>query len=569
MRIRKNKHSVKAQLEKFLNDYHCSFDARTDENGTNVYSFEFQAGNFIAAVRKQDDCVEVTFPAMATLPMSHLPLVRSKCNQHNCSNILFKYTYSTDEESGEIHVHLSFFNNSIEAENFVHELKAAFHFQHEWTRDYDEAVTTSKDYNNIDLESELYKHQREMSLLRSQEIHHQIGHCFNIDPLFAPFINGTLPLKLSDVLNTIKPLRNSQMLFMTVNTVSGQQRLEDEKAILDYDLRRSLVEGDGKEARLVRDYALLDLHYKQGNDEKPMMATIALTAEGEDKNAVYTRVTITFPVRNASRANALNNDERYPHSKSFLIALDRDAKKQYDEFEYMWTDAQLKVKNGEQGSMNEDEILLSQVKYADVAYNLYWGQHYFNDKRYFEAIIYLENVYNSYRKSYFDMKGDDKRTFMETAYKLGFCYNELGLYKQAYYYLDLMANDGNIRHTMELVNTMANSKDLRVFNFTESVMEEVKRNFENEDELPDSIRQFINFLRRRRGYALIDFGQLDEAEKIFTRMLNEEENADYAQQELAYIETLRNLSKSAEEQTKTEEDTNASSESQGHNDLPF
>ena len=62
---------------------------------------------------------------------------------------------------------------------------------------------------------------------------------------------------------------------------------------------------------------------------------------------------------------------------------------------------------------------------------------------------------------------------METVYKLGFCYNELGLYKQAFYYLDLIASDGNIRHTMELINTMANSKDLRLFNYTEGVMEEV------------------------------------------------------------------------------------------------
>lgn len=537
MRIRKKKESVKTQLEKILNNYNCSYDVKTDESGTTVYDFEFQAGRFIAAVRKQDDCVEVTFPTMATLPISHLPLVRSKCNDHNNNNILFKYTYSIDENSGEVNVHLSFFNNSLEAESFIHELKAAFHFQHEWTRDYDQAVSISKDYNSIDLESELYKHQREMHLLRCQEIHHEID--FNYKDLS---LDNNLDLTLGAVLKTIEPLINAQMLFMTENTVGSQQRYEDENAILGYDLRHALVEGEGAEAHFVRDYAVLDLHYKQGKDEKPMMTTIALTAEGDDKNSIYTRVTITLPVRNASRANALNNDERYPHSKSFLIALDRDNGKQFQEFKYMWTDALLKVKNGEQDKMSEDEILLSQVENAHVAYNLYWGQQYFCEKRFYEAIIYLENVYNSYLKDYFDLNGEQKRLFMEIAYKLGFCYNELGLYKQAYYYLDLMANDGNIRHTMELVNMMANSKDLRIFNFTDGVMEEVKRNFENEEEVPDNIRQFVSFLRRRRGYALINFGKLDEAEKIFTSMLNEEENARYADGELAYIQHLRDLS---------------------------
>ncbi len=150
-------------------------------------------------------------------------------------------------------------------------------------------------------------------------------------------------------------------------------------------------------------------------------------------------------------------------------------------------------------------------------------------------------MFNSYRCDFFEMGPEGKRLFMETAYKLGFCYNELGLYKQAFYYLDLTSNDGNIRHTMEMVNTMANGKDVRLFSYTEAVLDEVKRNFSEDDEMPDSIRDFINFLRRRRGYAYINFNQLDQAEKIFTQMLNEEENADYAIQELAYIKDLRQM----------------------------
>lgn len=205
----------------------------------------------------------------------------------------------------------------------------------------------------------------------------------------------------------------------------------------------------------------------------------------------------------------------------------------------MWSDALLKTRHGEQDSLNEDQYMLSQVHIADVAYNLYWGQQLFNGGRYYEAILHLENVFNSFRENFFEMKDNHKRVFMETAYKLGFCYNELGLNKQAFYYLDLMASDGNIRHTMELVNAMANSKDLRLFSYTEGVMEEVKRNFSEDDELPENIKDFINFLRRRRGYAYIDFNQLDKAETIFTQMLDEEDNADYAIHELAYIKKLR------------------------------
>ena len=534
MRLRKKKESVIASLEQLLKDNHCEYTIRQEENHSTIISFEFQAAHFIASVRQQDDCVEITYPTMATAPVSQLELVRAKCNERNYGNMLFKYTYTVDHEKGQVQVHMSFFNNRIDADQIIHELKAAFHFQRDWLRDYDEAVALSRDNDTLDLESELYKHRREMFLLRHQELRHQL------DGQVAHLATGTRALPLWQMLETVSPLPDSSLLFMTVNTLGGQQRLEDEQSIRGYDLRRALVDGEGTQAILARDYAVLDLHYRQGQDEQPRLLTLSLTAEGQDDHCLYTRVTITQVPRNASRMNSLSNENRQPRSVSLLIALDRsDDKQRQQEFDYMWSDALLKTRHGEQDSLNEDQYMLSQVHIADVAYNLYWGQQLFNGGRYYEAILHLENVFNSFRENFFEMKDNHKRVFMETAYKLGFCYNELGLNKQAFYYLDLMASDGNIRHTMELVNAMANSKDLRLFSYTEGVMEEVKRNFNEDDELPENIKDFINFLRRRRGYAYVDFNQLDKAETIFTQMLDEEDNADYAIHELAYIKKLR------------------------------
>ncbi len=533
MFIRKKHESVTKDFERFLKETNCTYSVTKEEESTTI-PFEFQAAHFIASIRKQDDCIEVTYPTMASAPLSQLHLVRSKCNERNNSNILFKFTYSIDHKENEVNVHMSFFNNHVTSESMAHQLKAAFYFQREWQHDYDEAVSTAKDHDTSDLESEIYKHEREMFMLRRLELRHQL------DSSAASIAAGTGSLPLWQMLDTVAPLPEARLLFMTVNTVNGQQRIEQEQDIRNYDLRHALVEGDGKEARLTRDYAVLDLHYKLGLDEKPMMSTIAITAEGEDTHSIYSRVTVTHTPRNASRLNSLSNENRQPRSVSMLIALDRsDDKQRQQEFDYMWTDAQLKAKNDELDSMTDEQKMLCQVHSSDVAYNLYWGQQLFHAERYYEAILHLENVYHSYREVFFDLTAEQKRSFMEVAYKLGFCYNELGQPKLAFYYLDLMASDGNIRHTMELVNSMANSKDLRLFSYTEGVMDEVKHNFSEDEELPDNIRQFINFMRRRRGYAYIDFNQLDQAEKLFTKMLDEEENADYAINELAYIKKLR------------------------------
>ena len=533
MRIRKKQASATSDFEQFLKAYNCTYHVEKDKSAT-TYNFEFQAAQFVATIRSQNDCVEITYPCMSVVGIDYLDLVRSKCNERNNSNILFKFTYSIDHEENRLNVHLSFFNNSITPELIAHELGAAFHFQREWQRDLDSAIDDSKDTKNHDLESDLYKYQREMFLLRRMEMSQQL------DGLTANIASSTKALPLWQALEIVAPLPAAHLLFMTVNTVNGQQQLKNEDEIRNFDLRSALVDGQGKQARLTRDYVLLDLHYTQGEDQQPLMTTIALTAEGEDDHSIYTRVTITHPMRNASRRSSLSNEKRQPMSTSMLIALDRsDDHQRQQEFEYMWSDARLKVQGKEKDNLSDDQKMLCQVNNADEAYNLYWGQRMFNNGRYYEAILYLENLFNSYRGDFFEMSAERKHMFIEVAYKLGFCYNELGLYKQAFYYLDLMASDGNIRHTMELVNALANSKDMRLFSYTEGIMEEVKRNFENNDELPDNIKDFINFLRRRRGYAFIDFNDLDKAEKIFTAMLDEEDNADYAINGLATIKKLR------------------------------
>lgn len=534
MRFRRKKESALKNFEQFLKDHNCDFTIKKDGDSTTI-PFEYQAGHFFATIRKQDDCLEITFPGIASVPFNQLDLVRAKCNEHNNNNILFKFTYSVDHEANEVNVHLSFFNNMVDADVLKHELNAAFLFQRNWVKSFEEGVEQSKNYDSIDVESELYKHQREMFMLRRLELEHQ--HNGGVSDIAS----GTDTLTLWRLLETVAPLPDAKLLFLTVNTVSHQERIQDEEKIRNLDLRRVLVEGEGSEARIIRDYAVIDLHYTQGMDQVPRMATIAVTAEGADGHSLYSRVTVTLPLRNANRSNSLSKGNFQPHCVSMLIALDRNNDQQREqEFKFMWSEAALMIKNNEIDKMSDDQKMLSQVEYADVAYNLYWGQKMFNNERYLEAIYYLENVFESYCREYFEMSPDQKRTYLEVAYKLGFCYNELGLNKLAFYYLDLMGSDGNIRHTMELVNALANGKDLRLFGYTENVLREVKNNF-NEEDMPEHIRELVNFLERRRGYAYINFDQLDKAERVFTKMLDDEENADYAINELAYIKKLREL----------------------------
>ena len=51
---------------------------------------------------------------------------------------------------------------------------------------------------------------------------------------------------------------------------------------------------------------------------------------------------------------------------------------------------------------------------------------------------------------------------------------------------------------------------------------------------------YYAFLQRRRGYSQINFGYSDDAKETFKQLLDHEGSRAYAEQELKYIEKIRN-----------------------------
>lgn len=166
-------------------------------------------------------------------------------------------------------------------------------------------------------------------------------------------------------------------------------------------------------------------------------------------------------------------------------------------------------------------------------------------ERYYEAVLYFKNAYNAMRLNYFAMDKKSKSMFYGLCYFIGFGYCELGLYEKAYYYLDLVGDMGKIDFTSEFINVMANAGDLRVFQFIEDIMGDIKEEYDQDEELPERVQRFVDFMRRRRAFSLITFGELDVAESEFKQMLNEPENRDYAIDELAFIQHKRDSRRAA------------------------
>ena len=513
--------SVMSDFKAFLTQSNCKWrELKQPEEKSTRFYFDYQGGHFVADIKDSDRGVDITFPGIADMPIDELPLVRTLCNHYNASNTLIKFTYTTSEEDNSTHVHMSFFVNAIWPDELAESLTACFYYQRQFCDEYRGLKQTATNNGTDDVERDHQQLTREQFMLAQQEMRHQPGPAaqwdFTVDkPTIAQLLERMLGLK---------SVKCDEVVFDNLTTVAG-----DDPTALDIVASRLT---DGKPLTALVKFTLGDILATR--HATMLFAPVQQT----NHTAQYWRVTATLVPPSPSRTASISSEPQQPLANTVLIAWSGiDTAKMRAEFDYMWQDALLKRRDGE--PLNELQQLIIDVTDANIGYNMYWGRKLMLDKCYYQALQHLENAFNAMRTVYLDLGKELRNAFVEICYYIGFCYTELHLYRDAFYYLDYVRAGGNVRHTTELINCLANGKDFRLFSVTDDIAQAIHQQYEHDEDIPEGLQSFINFMRRRRAYALIDHHQLDEAEKAFTAMLDDPENSDYALSELAYIKRLR------------------------------
>lgn len=528
-RFKPQRTSVKSDFEQFLKHYNCKWTKKTPDESKHIYYyFDFQGGHFVADVRSNDRGVEISYLGITDMPIGEISLVRTLCNHYNSSNSLIKFTYTTNEEENRVFVHMSFFNNAVWHNDMAESLEACFYYQRQFCDNYKQLKQTASDNNSDDVEADHHNLQRERFMLHQQEIHHQP--CTPDDWRKPDYC-----LKLDTLLEKMLGLKQVKVV-----EIRGEQVCIIHEDVTSFDLAAYCYQPDEDGAKLsLKKTSSLTLEVNIGDDDTQRFVQLLVTPEKADVGDCV-RVTATLVPESRSRRAAINSNPQLPMSNSVLVALNcGDTKQMQSEFDYMWKEAQLKQRDGE--PLDELQQHIADITHPEFAYSMYWGHKFMLEGRYVEALIYLENLFNAMRLTYLELDNTERDAFKELCYCIGFCYTELRLYRDAFYYLDYLRGVGSVRYATEFINALANGKDLRIFTITDDIMEGISKQYPKEDDIPESMHSFISFMRRRRAYALIDHHQLDEAEKMFKAMLDDPENSDFALSELAYIKHLREI----------------------------
>ena len=521
-------------MRNFLRAYNCKYTEEKGDDYERLF-FDFQGGHFVADVKPYG--IEVIMPSIEDIELDQINLVRALCNRFNNTNTVMKFYYNHSTEDYRLRVSMSFFVNSIDNEQMSKLLNSCFYFQREFTKEYDGAKSNAESLNSDDVERAYVANEREHFLLREQEVYHDSKE-YGVERASA---YASQVVTIHDLVRTLLRLDNAIYKSLTVATAQSSTTITDGGQIHDYDVTRAILEGEGEEAHVAHDFATLTLQYFTVTDNRVRTYAITITPEGGDNNTLYVRVTTMLAEGEHSRINAIHVEGRKPLSSSFLIAYDkRGQSQQQQEFNFMWLDAIDKSKNNE--ALSDEQKFIVDVANGNVAYNMYWGRRYFDSGMYLQALRHLEHAFDLLKMDTLKFNSDQSKKFRELCYLIGFSHSELHNYRDAYYFLSFLRDDGSIKHQMEFVNTLTTSNDVRLFSLTDDIAQAIREQYRNSDDMPETVQDFFDFMRRRRIFSLIEFGMLDEAEEALKAILDNNddgENRDFAISEMAYLQRLR------------------------------
>ena len=524
-------------VSKALKALNCTGEWRKEGDAALV-RYTFQSGHF--GIRIIGNCpqVELSYLFFAEAEMKDINIVRHVCNHFNLNSTGPRFSYSINEETNIIDMHILtplLLDDDRAKDILSSAMVDMFLWQNSFIRSLTDVKKEAKSSATSDLEWSEKEVARDFFLLREQELRHQKkGAEWRQNDKEA----ATLKQWMDKVFGLVDVVFSE--LTVVTDTVTV---INDRESIASYNLSDTLI----VDGAFVRQKAMLDLvFFLPAHPTTRRRMTFSIQQADGCEDVLYYQVVATLLPLPSGIGRPLHSKEVQVQSHSVLLAYDlRSTKQLQDEFVYMWKEAKSKVANGEESQLTEEQRLIANVESVDAARFVYRSRTLHRQKRYYEATSCLENAYRLLNSNIDKKSLEERNLFLEVCYMLGFCYNELQQYDRAYYYLTFVTGVNRTLYAEEYVNCMIYLGDYRSLMTIDGILEDLHNSIveDEEGEVEQSVHPFLQFLYRRKAYVLVELHRFDEAEEMLRQMIDDPESGDFALDELAYIQQLREKDK--------------------------
>lgn len=529
-------------VTQMLQNMQVTWETRQLPNNSTDYHFVYQRGDFRLLTRHNQHSVYVHYLFFMDASMIQIDHVRSVCNLFNQRFTELKVLYSINESKYKVDLHLSAafrlttWSKELE-DDFARQLTLFFEGAREFRTMFKEQVGS----DTKDPESTAAAEERERYLAFETELE-------NEDALWRS--HDTEHIVIGDLLRLATGSDDHELASLTVVTDNvTEQELDAERGfrlikwpeteeMRTFDVTSFMVDDTGSAPKFRSHSSTLVLATLRGT------LTVVLEAKEELNDTLYFNVTMTFGGDLPSPTNSHDAQQADEYRRcNFAMSYSRKSEaEKHAEFEYLWQEAQDRRERGLDLSDEQEFVQLGHK--ADVAYNLYWGQHLYLNHSFLQALSHLENAYHLLYRDFHKMPKDERRRFFDLCYYIGMCYLRLQRPKQAYYYLDSLFNLNDIRYTQAYINCLVKGHDYRALGVINAVLANVQRIYDDEPEAPEEgrrrLKEFILFLRRSKARTLIDTERLDEAEKTLHELLaDDNDHESHLLEMLALVAQMR------------------------------
>ena len=524
-------------VSKALKALNCTGEWRKEGDAA-IVRYTFQSGHF--GIRIIGNCpqVELSYLFFAEAEMKDINIVRHVCNHFNLNSTGPRFSYTINEETNIIDMHILtplLLDDDRAKDILSSAMVGMFLWQNSFIRSLTDVKKDAKSSSTIDLEWSEKEVARDFFLLREQELRHQKK---GAEWRQNDKETATLKQWMDKVFGLV------DVVFSELTVVTDSVTvINDRESIASYNLSDTLI-ADGA---FVRQKAMLDLvFFLPAHPTTRRRMTFSIQQADGCEDVLYYQVVATLLPLPSGIGRPLHSKEVQVQSHSVLLAYDlRSTKQLQDEFVYMWKEAKSKVANGEENQLTEEQRLIANVESVDAARFVYRSRTLYRQKRYYEAISCLENAYRLLNSNIDKKSLEERNLFLEVCYMLGFCYNELQQYDRAYYYLTFVTGVNRTLYAEEYVNCMIYLGDYRSLMTIDGILEDLHNSIveDEEGEVEQSVHPFLQFLYRRKAYVLVELHRFEEAEEMLRQMIDDPESGDFALDELAYIQQLREKDK--------------------------
>lgn len=566
-----NKEEAKAMTARALKKLNIIAQDFTETDNGWTCAYVYQTGHFIMTYSKQDNSyVNIIFPGIGDYPIDHIDAVRMTVNRANATDTAVRFFYVINEQTNVIVLHTSVqIANTRRLSEFV--LNAAqamqdlFRLRNDFIDSVNDAIKTSEANGVNDVEYSHAASQRIGYLLLEQSLEFSIMEDYDSSRLEASKVAETY---VCEWLNAMGFLKGAKLNSLKAVAGDKVQYIGTEDDILKFSLSEVLRGIEGKDSE---DPTIVQIRYTPfGNADNAGNADNTDThAEDSGKAAASDTggwndmrcLTLTFSlVKRTEQADYYKMDYMVPADDTLgqtpkdlynalkqplcgmtVFAVNKlDEQKIAAEYNYIINDAFDKVEEGKYNELNEEQQMLINLNSPETKYFIYWGHRYMRNQCYLQALLMFRRVWAKYDNKFIISNEADKKLYYDLCYWMGGCLYKLGLYEQAHYYLSHLDGQGVIDYAKMYLKCLRALNDENTPTYITRLINDVNENIDqlkrNGSAVPDTLQSFLRYLHREQVLAYMDIDMYLAAEPLCHTMINNNENMEFALEQLAIVE---------------------------------